>query len=949
MVEMAELKVSVPEMHKARDLAEQALAWTGDADIELEAALKCDISPAEFAQVVAAVTSFPGASSPVQTVQLDIMGTNRRWEFVGEERIRAFLRRGNSVGPAADRVLAKKVVGTMVKFTEFPIVLRLKSETTLPSKGALVPNTEHSMRLKRRMSVSFESDGVRVDMTAVMSGVGDIRRVRTHEIEIEALPPKKGATRTSDELAKIVFGYAHACLCALRGTSAPVSETDIAKIMTSYDSVVGTRDSRSRDRFSLVGPQPVTLTPANLQRPGPGIVSVMEGYTVTDKADGERRLLFVADGSAVLIDSRKNIVRAYVDVPKHLDGTVIDGELVTKAKVSGTEMRLFAAFDAYWVSGRSVSSLPLMSPSGNKSRLSAAAGVLKALELCTPVDGIKSTVKDFALLGDRYSERVAEAFKKADDLPYSIDGLIFTPANGAVGAMHDNDEARMTGRWPRALKWKPPSHNSIDFLVRIKRDKTTGGEVLAQRQVTLPSGATVTVKSRVVQLCAGYDPAKWDPVDPVDYLTRGQAAMPRKGYVAKVFAFPGYGAEVSECVLDVVEGRMLTADGEALEDNSIAEFSVHDGAWKPMRVRHDKNENYVKTDSLSGNVNDWGTALSVFSTIINPVSKEMLLGDVPPPAVVEDSDVYYTGEERSTDLAAMRDFHNLVVKDGLYDKYGVKEGSLLEFACGKGGDLNRWLKCKPSLIVGVDKSHDNIVNPGNGLYARWDKTTARMSSKPRGAFITMDATTRMFAPHDELKTAAAESGETELVNALWALPGQVLPALEPFKGAMTRPFDLVSCQFSVHYMFETSETLDRFIANVARLTKSGGHFIGTTFDGDRVAAAMGSKGTLSGRVGGRDMWSISMAAGAERKRFAGETGVGIDVFVGSIGKPAREYLVSFKTFASRMERAGFALAESESFKDVYARAVASKKLPTPMASVEKELSFLNRTFAFKKK
>jgi hypothetical protein len=92
-----------------------------------------------------------------------------------------------------------------------------------------------------------------------------------------------------------------------------------------------------------------------------------------------------------------------------------------------------------------------------------------------------------------------------------------------------------------------------------------------------------------------------------------------------------------------------------------------------------------------------------------------------------------------------------------------------------------------------------------------------------------------------------------------------------------------------------------------------------------------------------------MAAGAERKRFAGETGVGIDVFVGSIGKPAREYLVSFKTFTARMERAGFTMVESEFFKDVYTRAVAAKKLPTPMTPVEKDLSFMNRTFAFKKK
>jgi hypothetical protein len=52
--------------------------------------------------------------------------------------------------------------------------------------------------------------------------------------------------------------------------------------MKSYDSIMG------RTTDSLIGPQPVTLELKNLDKPQPGTISILEGYTVTDKADGDR-------------------------------------------------------------------------------------------------------------------------------------------------------------------------------------------------------------------------------------------------------------------------------------------------------------------------------------------------------------------------------------------------------------------------------------------------------------------------------------------------------------------------------------------------------------------------------------------------------------------------------------------------------------------------------------
>jgi SAM-dependent methyltransferase len=950
------------EFSRVRDLAEQALAWSGEGAIELETGLdKTDVSPMEFSRVVMAVTAFPGASAPIETVQLDCLGASRRWEFEGEDRVRAFMRRGSSVGPAADRVLEKKQVAPTVKLTEFPFRVRLKSEKVLPSKGALVPNGEPlRMRLKRRLSVTFKDVGVRVDMTVVMEtdgATGELRRARRHEIEVEALIAE-GSHGSADDLAKTIMGYTQAVYCALRGTSDPISETERARFLSAYDGLTG---ESSTTKVTMVGPNPVTLTTDNLQPPGPGVVSITEAYTVTDKADGERRLMLLTDGFAVLMDSRGNLTRAYTGVPKSLDGTILDGELVTQGKLDDP-MRLFAAFDAFWVSGRSVAALPLLGKRGERTRLAAAASVIEELtKKCVAVDGLVSKVKRFEMVtGTDWGETVERVLDDAErDLPYKIDGVIFTPAFGAVGSNYDGEAPRMRGRWSRALKWKPPSYNSVDFLVRVKRDKRTGAEILGQRQVTLPSGANVTVRSKTLVLLAGYDPYKHDSIDPLDYLTRGSAAIPRKGlFVPKVFTVPGDDT-VSECVLDLTpEGRMTCEEhGEVIEDDTVVEFTFGEGGWRPLRVRHDKTERYARDGNITAN--DWVTAQSVYISIKNPATRAMVTGKEPAPPTPEDASVYFEDDDdddsgRKKDrkdvkpLQAMRNFHRHVVQGGLYERYGVAGGSLLEMACGRGADISRWLKAGFSLIVGVDKANDNIVNAKGGVYSRWDRSTFKMNGRPRAAFVTLDATTRMFAPHDELKAAAAAAGQTELVNALWALPGPGadIAALEPLRGAMTRGFDLVACQFSIHYMFVDSDTLDRFIANVARMTRSGGRFVGTTFDGDLVAAGLSGKGAMSGRVGGRDVWSITRAF---EGRFNGECGKAVDVFVGTIGKPAREYLVSFRTLEARMKAAGFKLEETELFKDAYRKAEAAKTLPAPLAQEEKDFSFLNRSFVFVKK
>ena len=55
-------------------------------------------------------------------------------------------------------------------------------------------------------------------------------------------------------------------------------------------------------------------------------------------------------------------------------------------------------------------------------------------------------------------------------------------------------------------------------------------------------------------------------------------------------------------------------------------------------------------------------------------------------------------------------------------------------------------------------------------------------------------------------------------------------------------FDLVSTQFAIHYMFESSTKLRAFLRNVTDRLEENGTFIGTTVDSERVVCKIREAG-----------------------------------------------------------------------------------------------------------
>ena len=143
------------------------------------------------------------------------------------------------------------------------------------------------------------------------------------------------------------------------------------------------------------------------------------------------------------------------------------------------------------------------------------------------------------------------------------------------------------------------------------------------------------------------------------------------------------------------------------------------GLWKwiPMRVRYDKTAEFRTGNSVGAN--DYKTANSNWHSIHYPVTEQMIVTGKNIPSIEVSDDVYYNSKTDDKMTQNMRDFHNLYVKKALIQGVSKRGNILIDFACGKAGDLPKWIGADLSFVFGIDIAKDNIENRINGACARY--------------------------------------------------------------------------------------------------------------------------------------------------------------------------------------------------------------------------------------
>jgi hypothetical protein len=311
------------------------------------------------------------------------------------------------------------------------------------------------------------------------------------------------------------------------------------------------------------------------------------------------------------------------------------------------------------------------------------------------------------------------------------------------------------------------------------------------------------------------------------------------------------------------------------------------------------------------------------------------------------------------------------VKKLLFDSVMTRGCTLIDYAVGKGGDLSKWLNNSPSFVLGIDISKDNIHNTKDGACVRYLELKAKTKKLFNALFIHGDTGKAIMGE----AFAEDEDKEEELRSKL--VFQQVMglkekskryPFVEANYEVAKKLFDVGSIQFALHYMFKNKETVHTFMKNCVDTIKVGGYFIGTCYDGSKIFEAL--KKTKTGEKielyksedcksnkNMKKIWAITKKY--EQEVFEpDETSLGmtIGVYQESINKDFDEYLVNFTYFIDMMRQYGFEQEEKlpgtdlpgmGNFSILYEN-MEKRGGGFHMCDQEKEISFMNRYFAFKK-
>jgi SAM-dependent methyltransferase len=871
---------------------------------------------------------------------------------------------------------------------------------------------DKGFRLIKRWT--FKGKGIRIDLSMVRSTPSlngafmwqkkfqdrDIfKQPVRYEIEVEMLRDEH--TKTKEGARRCLIHGIGEILKAIQKNVFLITKPEAESVLRDYTALNKNGSFRGVQPITMEVKHMVSLDEAALD---PDLANVRKNYNVTDKADGLRVLAYCnSRGELFLIDGGLMVYKTGL-LNASCHDCLLDGEWVTRS-ITNRAISHVLLFDIYYLNGVDVSQLSFFDPENVENRYAkmqewmgdwmgdADGGVKMTVQGMTPASKFIIKLKHFEFASAANPNIIFPkcAAILSTEQEYHTDGLILSPNTGPL--------PRKSGDtfWSQ-LKWKPADMNTIDFLVQFEKQ---GASDRIDTGIDPVSNTSVSYKTLRLLVGSEKDPAYDDPRAtilnegplPVNAHRKQKMQSARREkviYQASYFIPEEYpDVMANTCYLPVFineetrDPYVQTADTkEPIMDRMIVEMRYDPSRgpgwrWVPMRIRHDKTERYAK-GQMSRTFNSYKNAIGVWNSIHNPITKSMIQTGAEHPSEEEIKALirkkrYYnrdTSDQNLTAVEGLRNFHNKWIKELLLYKPTLGTGgkTVLDLACGPGGDMDFWAKkYKPSFVLGVDIDEDNIRNNNWGIYRRYMNYLSNYGRDkvPPMVFVQADSSMPL------LKGAAAYSPEDkDILRAVFAkekAEGPLPPLItDKLVGKLREGADVAVCMFALHYFLKDMATFNGFLENLRDCVKVGGYFIGCCTDGDQVFKLLEKQPEgepAIGKEGDAVIWSITKEYDAEELR-PDDTSVGlpIDVKFISIGTEHREYLVSFDYLKARLDEIGFALLTKEElatlpgglqhstnlFENSY-KMVPDGATKFPMSDVVEQFSFLSRWFIFKRK
>ena len=746
-----------------------------------------------------------------------------------------------------------------------------------------------SYRLMNRISLIHKDlIGFQIDFSIVKfsNNLKDIFNIKEgYEIELEI---------TSRDIEDIIIeknvkkGIKY-ILMGLQNTSFPITKLNIETIKDEYKKLFASKNN------VFIGPNSVTLQQQNLiENENTNIPNISSNFCVTDKADGERHLLYIGnDNNIYLITNKVDIIYTGIKIQDEynsLKGVLIDGEFIRRDKHNNI-INLYAAFDIYFITLENLS-IDIRKKEFQNNRYKTLKKVMNKIneKIVNPYNtNITFEVKKFYFTGAKNTiyNNCKILFNYEKSSIYHTDGLIFTHQTLGVGMENDKDDIKNKKyTWRNSFKWKPPEQNTIDFKIKI----------INENDINISKNDKINIYKKV-ELYVIYNKTDIEPqyqllnnIKIDSNQSEEDKFIPSNPYDKD--AYIGY-------FLKDVNGNLLTLENEIIDNNHIVEckYIITDDKrlrWIPLRIRFDKI-----------NPNGFNVANSNWFSIHNPVTKKMLTNKDKIINIIDiDEDSNYYNKNNVCKSENMRKFHNKNIKSLLYNIVSKDNDSLIDYAVGKGGDIQKYLFNKLKFVLGIDLSKDNINNKKDGACARYLNIRKKLNFDTKYLFIEGNT-------GKTISNGSFSDNEisTDIIKILLGKEDiRKYNYLNKEYAMFNKGFDIGSIQFALHYMFKDIDTLHNFARNCCDTIKLNGYFIGTCYDGNKVfdlldKETLNEKQLYELRIDDVKLWHIQKKY--ENTYFNDdETSLGykITVYQDSINNEIDEYLVNFNYFKQIMNK-----------------------------------------------
>lgn len=713
-------------------------------------------------------------------------------------------------------------------------------------------------RFKERSSYFIiKGDNIfRIDLTKVRTS-NSINKIDSsyfhYEIEVEC------EIKDKSKFMPQLFDIIEFIIKCVQGSNYIITKSMSKTILDEYFDILSTNVNRT----NLYARQPISLEVQHV------VDYLPNRYAVSDKADGDRYFLIVYNARCYLISVNLIVKDTGINVDPKYNKSILDGEYIFLSKYN---RYIYMGFDCLTLGDKNIREeskfntrliyLDELINQINKVKYQHKSiekegidfndlnKVIKyhinnLTEFYNDIDKeLQSKSKEILFRRKYFVEAHGvqdnEIFKYTNMLwtnyttnnsikcPYLLDGLIYQPLDQKY--IIDVEKSKYS-----EYKWKPPNKNSIDFYVEFEKDRTTG---------------------KVFKV---YDNSIQGIVKNKPYIILNLYA----GNISKGVEKPVLFREdkgLSQCYLYLDDDFIpKSIDGRQLNDKTVIEFYydlVDDFQkpfkWIPMKTRYDKTESVQKFQRRYGN--SLRVANSIWHSITNPV----LMSDFATLAdnnqyneyfkkmqdridfniltLEKQQNIYY---QKKTDLTKdMNSFNNWVKSNVIYTYCAAKsydgiQLKVLDFGCGKGGDIQKWYYCEVEFYTGFDPDLEGLLNASDGAITRYRQQKAKHD--------------RFFPAFFANATGTALLQWEEQTKALGRLrpdDKKVFDKILTWDDRRTI-FDRANFSFTFHYMLEDSNSFNNLTDNLNRYIRDGGITMFCTFDGDIIREKLKDKDRIT--------------------------------------------------------------------------------------------------------